>query len=236
MISVTDAKIDLLTAALKAFERGRTKAGPEGFADWDAWSLATRATFAIVDGNLFAKKTFDYDDFMRQHVGSQYKVGHTLDEKRTVGAFLSHERKQPHDFGWYINPKNRPQAAGMTPVVLLSLMSKLRPAEFPAWSTEIRDMMIFTAQVRNPLPPRVSLKAYEAEKVLQDIVLARMFQLGIGQVAGDRNDPADYLTLLEFSAWLKADKARNQAKNTLVRSMPKPQPMFKGGVSALVFR
>ena len=234
MISVTDAKIDLLTAALKAFERGRTKAGPEGFADWDAWSLATRATFAIADGNLFAKKTFDYDDFMRQHVGPQYK-GHTLDEKRAVGAFLSHERKQPHDFGWYLNAKNRPQAAGMTPAVLLSLMSKLRPAEFPAYSQQIRDAFVFLALVRTPLP-RLSLKAYEAEKALQDAVLARMFQLGIGQVAGDRTDPADYLTLLEFAAWLSLDASKTAAKNLMMKGAAPLPPALKGGIGALVFR
>ena len=234
MISVTDAKIDLLTAALKAFERGRTKVGPDGFADWDAWSASTRATFAIADGNLLVKKSFDYDDFLRQHVGPHCK-GHTLDEKRAVGAFLSRERKAPHDFGWYLSTKNRPQASCLTPAVVVSLMSKLRPAEFPAWSAQIREMMVFTAVVRDPLP-RLSLKAYEAEKVLQDLILARMFQLGIGQVAGDRTDPADYLTLSEFAAWLAADKAKTQSKNTFARSMPKPPPMFKGGVSALVFR
>lgn len=234
MISVTDAKIDLLTAALKAFERGRTKSGPDGFADWDAWALAARGTFAIVDGNMLVKKSFDYADFLRQHVGPQVR-DHALDEKRAVGAFLSRERKAPHDFGWYLNGKNRPAAAGMTPATLVNLMSKLRPAEFPAWSAQIRDMMIFTALVRNPLP-RLSLRAYEAEKTLQDLVLARMFQLGIGQVAGDRSDPADYLTLSEFAAWLEADKAKTQTKNALVRTMPKPPPMFKGGVSALVFR
>lgn len=235
MISVTDAKIDLLTAALKAFEKGRTKVGPDGFADWDAWSAATRATFAIVDGNMLVKKTFDYADFARQYLGPR-GWEHTLDEKRALGAFLSRERKAPHDFGWYLNAKNRPQAAGMTPAVVVSLMSKLRPAEFPSWSTQIRDMMVFTALLRNPLPPRISLRAYEAEKTLQDLVLARMFQLGIGQSAGDRSDPADYLTLSEFAAWLEADKAKTQSKNTFARSMPKPPPMFKGGVSALVFR
>ena len=234
MISVTPAKIDLLTAALRAFEKGRCRTSRASGVNWDDWALAERETFASVDGNALVKKSFDYDGFMRAHAGPGYK-GHSLDEKRAVGSFLSRERKQPHDFGWYLGGRNRPQATAMTPAVLINLMMRLRPAEFPGFSQQIRDMMVFTSVVRDPLP-RLSLKAYEAEKVLQDLVLARMFQLGIGQVAGNRDDPADYLTLAEFAAWLATEDAKTQAKNALARTMPKPPPTFKGGVGALVFR
>ena len=235
MISVTPAKIDLLTAALKAFERGRARTSRATGVNWDAWALAERATFAAVDGNALVKKSFDYDGFMSAHAGPGYK-GHSLDEKRAVGSFLSHERKQPHDFGWYLGGRNRPQATAMTPAVLINLMMRLRPAEFPGYTQLIRNMMVFTGVVRTSRLPRLSLKVYEAEKQIQDVILARMFQLGIGQVAGDRNDPADYLTLAEFAGWLDSEDARTQAKNALVRTMPKPPPMFKGGVGALVFR
>ena len=235
MISVTPAKIDLLTAALKAFEKGRARTSRATGVNWDEWARAERATFAEADGNTLVKKSFDYDGFMRAHVGPGYK-GHTLDEKRAVGSFLSHERRQPHDFSWYLNVRNRPQAAGMTPAVLMNLMMRLRPAEFPGYTQQIRNMMIFTAVLRQPLLPRLSLKVYEAEKQIQDVILARMFQLGIGQVAGDRDNPADYLTLAEFAGWLDSEDAKTQAKNALVRTMPKPPPAFKGGVGMLVFR
>ena len=226
--------MDMLTAALKAFEKGRTTSAPEGWTSWDAWASALRETFQKVDARLLQRRDFDYVAFMQKYAGLSFKA-HEQAERRAVIDFLRDERKAPHPFAWYLNVKNRPQAAGMSPAVQLNLMTKVRPVEFPGYAPQIREAFVFLGLVNGPLP-RLSIKAYEAEKVLQDAVIARMFQLGVGQVAGDRDAYADYLTVAEFAAWLALAESRTQTKNLAAAAQP-PLPKFlKGGVSALVFR
>lgn len=219
--------VDCLSTALKLFRRGRAEKGLDGWASFDAWAKEARAQFAKADAAMFAEADFDYAGFMRRFVynptvaNNSFK-NHTLAEKAAVGNFISQNRQSPQAVSWYLNPANRPTAAGMGVGVMLNFMMKVRPAEFATYSSMLDKMLVFTGIAKAPSPQEITVEGYEANKALQGQVLAKMHELGIGKAADD-NSPADYLTVNEFAWWLSDEKNQNLVKEEIMsKQMKKP--------------
>lgn len=218
---------DCLSSALRLFQQGRAEKGLDGWASFDAWAKEARAQFAKADAAMFTGVDFDYAGFMRKFVynptvaNNSFK-NHTSAEKTAVGNFISQNRQSPQAVSWYLNPANRPTAAGMGVGVMLNFMMKVRPAEFATYSSILDKMLVFTGIAKAPSPQEITVEGYEANKALQGQVLAKMHELGIGKAADD-NSPADYLTVNEFAWWLSDEKNQNLVKEEIMsKQMKKP--------------
>lgn len=220
-------QMDRLSSALKLFRRGRAEKGLDGWASFDAWAKEARTQFAKADAAMLTEVDFDYAGFMRKFVynptvaNNSFK-NHTAAEKAAVGNFISQNRQSPQAVSWYLNPANRPTAAGMGVGVMLNFMMKVRPAEFATYSSMLDKMLVFTGIAKAPSPQEITVEGYEANKALQGQVLAKMHELGIGKAADD-NSPADYLTVNEFAWWLSDEKNQNLVKEEMMsKQMKKP--------------
>lgn len=216
-----------LSSALQLFRRGRAEKGLDGWASFDVWAKEARAQFAKADAAMLTEADFDYAGFMRKFVynptvaNNSFK-NHTAAEKAAVGDFISNNRQSPHAVSWYLDPANRPAAAGMGVGVMFNFMMKVRPAEFATYSSMLDKMLVFTGVAKEPSPNEITVESYEANKALQGLVLAKMHELGIGKAADD-DSPADYLTVNEFAWWLSDEKNQNLVKEDMMsKQMRKP--------------
>lgn len=219
--------LDCLSSALKLFRRGRAEKGLDGWTSFDAWAKEARTQFAKADAAMLTEADFDYAGFMRRFVynptvaNNSFK-NHTPAEKAAVGNFIAQNRQSPQAVSWYLNPANRPAAAGMGVGVMLNFMMKVRPTEFATYSSMLDKMLVFTGIAKEPLPKEITVERYEANKALQGQVLAKMHELGIGKAADD-NSPADYLTVNEFAWWLSDERNQNLVREEIMsKQMKKP--------------
>ena len=216
---------DCLSSALKLFQQGRAEKGLDGWASFDTWAKEARAQFAKADAAMFTEADFDYAGFMRKFVynptvaNNSFK-NHTAAEKTAVGNFISQNRQSPQAVSWYLNPANRPTAAGMGVGVMLNFMMKVRPEEFATYSSMLDKMLVFTGVAKEPSPQEITVESYEANKALQGQVLAKMHELGIGKAVDD-NASADYLTVNEFAWWLSDEKNQNLVKEEIMSKQMK---------------
>ncbi len=217
-------RVNFVTAALRMFAERRDKDGAEGWTSFDTWAKDARQTFETIDEGKIVAQRFDYKHFVKFVFSSRQRtafLGFDDAGKKAVGKFLREERTSPHAVSWYLDPANKVPADGVGIGVMLNFMMKLRPDEFATWSKLI-DSSLFALGLRKDADPKpLTVANYEESKALQQIVLQKMHEMGIGKAADD-NSEADYLTVNEFLWWLGQDDNKDLIKEKIMSKQWKP--------------
>ena len=239
------AKLDLLTIALKVFQKGRGEwKGEDGWETFDAWAKAAREAFATVDESWLAKSEFNYADFMRKFAISQTVANttfakHTHDEQFAVLKFLREEREHPHAVEWHLDKANRltvdgKDVSGMSPTSVCFFMMKLHPATFAAYSKMTYASCAAVGLYAKPIPEtceNMTPTEYARCRAMQDRILERMHGLGIGRTADDSSD-ADYITANEF-VWFVSKYQKEIENEVMKMKLKTPTHEIKAGKMTL---
>ena len=223
---------DSLTVALKMFAEKRAVDKPSGWDSYDAWTHGVRTDFVAVDESLLANPAFDYLAYIRKfaiswQVSNTKFASHSDDEKHAVLKFLKAQKDAPKPASWYIDMTNRlvvggNQVKGMSPKAVLYFMSELHPEEFAAWTEPTYEQLAFLGLHKGATPNDLTIETYEDCKSKQQLIVARMKELGIGKASDDPSAP-DYRTANEFLWWLGQDDNKDLIKEKVMsKAMKKP--------------
>lgn len=236
---------DRLSVALREFSKIRATEKVSSWDSYDAWTNGVRIEFAKVDEGLLKDPTFDYTSYIRKFVLSWQVANtkfapHTDEEKRAVLRFLREQKESPKPVSWYINEDNRLKVngnavKGMSPKSLLYFMSELHPAEFAVWTEPTYENLVFLGLHTGTVPTGLTISTYEDCKAKQQLIVAKMKELGIGKASDDSSEP-DYRTVNEFLWWLSNDKNKNLVKEKVMLEKWKPvnsKAKIKNGIRKL---
>lgn len=203
-----DVKRDALTVALTVFKKKRDKINADIWPSFDAWAKDARQTFSVVDENQIVDPAFDYSHFVRFVFSSRQRTAFSKfddSQKAIVGKFLREERSSSHAVSWYIDPANKVAVDGVGAGVMLYFMMMVRPDEFATWSGKMDEGLCLLGLRKDAAAKDLDVPNYEANKALQQTVMQKMHEMGIGKAADDAS-PADYLTVNEFLWFVTANE------------------------------
>ena len=217
-----------LEIALKLFAKKRSKNSADIWPSYDEWAKDARLTFSVVDEHQIVDPSFDYNHFVRFVFSSRQRTAFSkfdAAQKATVGKFLREERSSPHSISWYIDPANKVPVEGIGTGVMLYFMMMVKPEEFATWSGKMDEgLSILGLRADATLEP-LTVASYEKSKALQQVVLQKMHEMGIGKAADDPT-PADYLTVNEFLWFVTANE--KDIKNEVQKmKLTDPKPTAK---------
>lgn len=229
-----DVKRDALTVALTVFKKRRDKINADIWPSFDAWAKDARQTFSVVDENQIVDPTFDYSHFVRFVFSSRQRTAFSKfddSQKAIVGKFLREERSSSHAVSWYIDPANKVAVDGIGAGVMLYFMMMVRPDEFATWSGKMDEGLCLLGLRKDAATKDLDVPNYEANKALQQTVMQKMHEMGIGKAADDAS-PADYLTVNEF-LWFVTANEKDVKEELMKQQLKKPTTGKKEGSKKL---
>lgn len=221
-------KRDALAVALRVFKKERNALAADIWPSFDEWTKDARLTFSEVDEHKIVDPGFDYTHFVRFVFSSRQRTAFSkfdAAQKATVGKFLREERSSPHSISWYIDPANKVPVEGIGTGVMLYFMMMVKPEEFATWSGKMDEGLSILGLRADATPEPLTVASYEKSKSLQQVVLQKMHEMGIGKAADDPT-PADYLTVNEFLWFVTANE--KDIKNEVQKmKLTDPKPTAK---------
>ncbi len=220
----------VIDVALKLFSEKRSTLSADIWPSFDDWVKDARQAFASIDEHQIVAPTFDYNHFVKFVFSSRQRTAFSkfdASQKGIVGKFLREERTNPHSASWYLDPVNKVPVEGIGAGIMFYFMMMVRPDEFATWSG-MMDEGLFILGLRNaPSSDDLTVANYEKTKSLQQIVMQKMHEMGIGKAADD-SSPADYLTVNEF-LWFVTENEKDIKEEMMKQLLKKPTGEKKPG-------
>lgn len=214
---------DRLANALAFFEKHRANEKADVWPSFDDWVKDARQTFAAIDEHQIVAPTFDYNHFVKFVFSSRQRTTFSkfdASQKAIVGKFLREERTSPHSASWYLDPANKVPVEGIGVGIMFYFMMMVRPDEFATWSGMMDEGLFIIGLRSDPKSDEPTVANYEKTKALQQIILQKMHEMGIGKAADDPA-PADYLTVNEF-LWFVTANEKDIKEEIMKQQLKKP--------------
>lgn len=213
----------VIDVALKLFAEKRSTLPADVWPSFDDWVKDARQTFASIDEHQIVAPTFDYNHFVKFVFSSRQRTTFSKfddSQKAIVGKFLREERTSPHTASWYLDPANKVPVEGIGIGIMFYFMMMVRPDEFATWSGMMDEGLFILGLRSDPKSDEPTVANYEKTKALQQIIMQKMHEMGIGKAADD-NSPADYLTVNEF-LWFVTANEKDIKEELMKKQLKKP--------------